>query len=547
MFLEKIDVEGFRGISHLSVMLDDSTLLIGENAWGKSSLLDALSLVLSVEQPKYQLVKDDFHRPFNKANDIQYLSIRLTFCEAYPGYSQTDRYRKLSPVWIKGRDNLYRIYYEVVGMLCPDGRIEVLRHFLNYYSKPLQLHSTEALVEEIVRLHPVLRLNRYDFVDSVKVKSQETENKLAKQMAVFCKKLAKDDPTLESDKIENGLRVMRSILEHYFSRQKMVTIREPNYRYSPSKMDWRSLENLNKQFKQVQNRRVRALLLGIFATILQARGQKIFDMEAQPILLLEEPENQFHPIMLAVSWGLVDNIPLQKIVTTNSSELVSFVPIERVCRLIKRKNRVEAYRLGNRPLSTEDNRRISFHIRFNRASAMFSRCWLLVEGETEVWMLSEFARLCGHHFDAEGIRIIEFAQCGIKPLVKYADRMGIKWHVLVDGDDAGKRYAATVRSLIGNKNRDNEHNFLTVLPAVDLENYIYKEGFQNVYHDVAMVTEETRMNPRRVIHKALQRTSKPDMAIVVAEEANRRGAKSVPPLLEKMFYRVVRLARKNEE
>ena len=95
---------------------------------------------------------------------------------------------------------------------------------------------------------------------------------------------------------------MRSILEHYFSRQKMVTIREPNYRYSPSKMDWRSLENLNKQFKQVQNRRVRALLLGIFATILQARGQKIFDMEAQPILLLEEPENQFHPIKLAVSW-----------------------------------------------------------------------------------------------------------------------------------------------------------------------------------------------------------------------------------------------------
>ncbi|WP_445082590.1 DUF2813 domain-containing protein [Candidatus Pantoea persica] len=36
----------FRGINHLSLPLTETNLLIGKNAWGKSSLLDALSLLL---------------------------------------------------------------------------------------------------------------------------------------------------------------------------------------------------------------------------------------------------------------------------------------------------------------------------------------------------------------------------------------------------------------------------------------------------------------------------------------------------------------------
>ncbi|WPM85943.1 DUF2813 domain-containing protein [Apirhabdus apintestini] len=34
MFLEKVDVAGFRGINRLSLMLEQDTVLIGENAWG---------------------------------------------------------------------------------------------------------------------------------------------------------------------------------------------------------------------------------------------------------------------------------------------------------------------------------------------------------------------------------------------------------------------------------------------------------------------------------------------------------------------------------
>ena len=45
MILERVEIVGFRGINRLSLMLEQNNVLIGENAWGKSSLLDALTLL----------------------------------------------------------------------------------------------------------------------------------------------------------------------------------------------------------------------------------------------------------------------------------------------------------------------------------------------------------------------------------------------------------------------------------------------------------------------------------------------------------------------
>lgn len=51
------------------------------------------------------------------------------------------------------------------------------------------------------------------------------------------------------------------------------------------------------------------------------------------------------------------------------------------------------------------------------------------------------------------------------------------------------------------------------------------------------------MPVRKVIIKAVHHTSKPDLAIEVAMQAGAWGTDSVPPLLKKMFSRVIWLAR----
>ncbi|MBC9129720.1 DUF2813 domain-containing protein [Frischella sp. Ac48] len=46
MFIEQIEITGFRGISQLSLTFNpESSVLIGENRWGRSRLISALKLL----------------------------------------------------------------------------------------------------------------------------------------------------------------------------------------------------------------------------------------------------------------------------------------------------------------------------------------------------------------------------------------------------------------------------------------------------------------------------------------------------------------------
>ena len=195
--------------------------------------------------------------------------------------------------------------------------------------------------------------------------------------------------------------------------------------------------------------------------------------------------------------------------------------------------------LGNCP-ALDDLRKIAFHVRINRPMSMFARCWLLVEGETEIWLLSELAQICGYSLRAEGVRIIEFAQCGQAPLIKVARDFGIEWHLLTDGDEAGAKYASSARSLLkGERERDR----LTQLPSADIEHYLYQNGFEAVFRREAGVGGRSTLNAGRIISKAIHHRSKPGLALAVVEEAERLGSEHIPPMLKQMFARVVALAR----
>lgn len=111
MILERVEIVGFRGINRLSLMLEQNNVLIGENAWGKSSLLDALTLLLSPELDLYHFVREDFWFP---PGDIKgrehHLHIILTFRETQPGRHRVRRYRALEACWSLCEDDFHRIF-----------------------------------------------------------------------------------------------------------------------------------------------------------------------------------------------------------------------------------------------------------------------------------------------------------------------------------------------------------------------------------------------------------------------------------------------------
>ncbi|HDS8331701.1 TPA: ATP-dependent endonuclease [Klebsiella pneumoniae] len=548
MLLERVEIVGFRGINRLSLMLEQNNVLIGENAWGKSSLLDALTLLLSPEFDLYHFVRDDFWFP---PGDIQgrehHLHIILTFRETEPGRHRVRRFRPLQRCWVPCDDGYHRVFYRLEGELAEDDSVMTLRSFIDGEGEALVLEEIDELARHLVRLMPVLRLRDARFMRRIHngtVPHSPQIEITARQLDFLSRELVSHPQNLSDGQIRQGLSAMVQLLEHYFAEQSSAQTRHRlmRRRSHDEQRSWRYLDIINRMIDKPGGRSHRVILLGLFATLLQAKGTVRLDRDARPLLLIEDPETRLHPIMLSVAWHLLNLLPLQRVTTTNSGELLSLTPVEQVCRLVRESTRVSAWRLGPGGMNAEESRRIAFHIHFNRASSLFARCWLLVEGETETWVINELARQCGHHFDAEGVKVIEFAQSGLKPLIKFARRMGIQWHVLVDGDEAGKKYAATVRGLLNN-DRELERDHLTSLPALDMEHFMYRQGFDDVYHRVAQIPDNVPMNMRRVITKAIHRSSKPDLAIEVAMEAGRRGVDAVPTLLKKMFSRVLWLAR----
>lgn len=548
MLLERVEIVGFRGINRLSLMLEQNNVLIGENAWGKSSLLDALTLLLSPEFDLYHFVRDDFWFP---PGDIQgrehHLHIILTFRETEPGRHRVRRFRPLQRCWVPCDDGYHRVFYRLEGELAEDDSVMTLRSFIDGEGEALVLEEIDELARHLVRLMPVLRLRDARFMRRIHngtVPHSPQIEITARQLDFLSRELVSHPQNLSDGQIRQGLSAMVQLLEHYFAEQSSAQTRHRlmRRRSHDEQRSWRYLDIINRMIDKPGGRSHRVILLGLFATLLQAKGTVRLDRDARPLLLIEDPETRLHPIMLSVAWHLLNLLPLQRVTTTNSGELLSLTPVEQVCRLVRESTRVSAWRLGPGGMNAEESRRIAFHIRFNRASSLFARCWLLVEGETETWVINELARQSGHHFDAEGVKVIEFAQSGLKPLIKFARRMGIQWHVLVDGDEAGKKYAATVRGLLNN-DRELERDHLTSLPALDMEHFMYRQGFDDVYHRVAQIPDNVPMNMRRVITKAIHRSSKPDLAIEVAMEAGRRGVDAVPTLLKKMFSRVLWLAR----
>ncbi|PPC73228.1 ATP-dependent endonuclease [Pantoea sp. ICBG 985] len=546
MILEHIDIHGFRGINRLSLPLTDTNLLIGENAWGKSSLLDALTLLLAPAAEPYMFTEQDFHFPPGEV-EARLHKLQLVFRFR----AQGDEHEALfAPFWQQDDAGRYLRFSTLATR--QGSEVKTCWRFIDARGEVLPLAGTDAALAQLRAYYPVLRLRDARFGRRSRHNDNDTQRRadtlsaLAQEMHSLTRDLVARPQTLSDELLRQGLHTMQQLMAHYFLVQQPDT---GAARVAPELRDgsqgWRSLDQLNQLIAGTESRSRQVILLRMFSLLLQAHGSDALPAGARPLLLVEDPETRLHPIMLSVAWNLLALMPLQKIATTNSGELLSQVALEQICRLVREPDRVAAWRIGPEGLSAEEARRIGFHIRVNRPSALFARCWLLVEGETEVWIINELARQRGYHFAAEGVKVIEFAQSGLKPLLKYARRMGIAWHVLTDGDEAGKKYAATARSQLQPHEQESDH--LTQFPAPDIEHFLYKHGFSDVYHQMAHLPLNVPMNARRIITKAIHHSSKPELAIAVAMAAAERGPQAIPPLLDQLFGRVMWLARGRAE
>ncbi|MDN3611605.1 ATP-dependent endonuclease [Vibrio ostreicida] len=542
MLLERIEISGFRGIKRLSIAFDELTTLIGENTWGKSSLLDALSVALPPEGVPYQFEMTDFHVDYSSSHpQTQHLQIVISLISNDKKEIDSGRYRKIKPIWIQNDQGDNKIIYQLSASR--DGYdIETRYTFLDKSGNPLRLHHSEKLAQELMTLHPVIRLKdsrRFQRPPTTRV---DNNSLIEKRIDNTCRRLMSIPGHVNKGEMKSSLKSMSVLVDHYFSFKSSSRKNPRKQRDGIFFSGKPTKKSISQIVEETNSKQTRLLFMGLLNAYLQAKGPNKLRRCARPLLILEDPEGRLHPTHLARAWSLLQLLPMQKILTTNSGDLLGQVPLRSVRRLVRQSDRTISTYLPSKGFSKDELRRIGFHIRFHRTGALFARCWLLVEGETEVWLFNELANQCGYNLAAEGVQIIEFAQSGLRSLLKAAKAFGIDWHVVTDGDSAGKKYAAAVRAQLEN---EHERHRLTELPDQDIEHYLYNHGFESFFKQMVKIPADHPIPAKKVVTRVLKKFAKPDLALAIVSHCEDQGSECIPLLLRWTLKRVVTMANAN--
>ncbi|WP_286035576.1 DUF2813 domain-containing protein [Succinatimonas hippei] len=621
MYLETAEIFNFRGIRHLKINFEeDSSVLIGENSWGKSSLLSALWMMLGTGEKLCQFEKSDLYIPIrllvdnlidtNEVQDkaieasrnkrenthqikrrapysseddslvapdfqdelpfdldqyplnsesISYLNENLSFMEEDTFHDNADKLivdlffaenslgkenkqckELLQEACAYYPDGVYRIHWRAEAYTDENGKFITKHSLLNENLQCIECNQ-HTLIKKLIRLNPILRLRDGRMAFNLENKCED-ENGDVKDLVKAFSMLSGESGT-RADDIVKSISTLRAVTSKYLVNSNSHYL--PDNREHPRSIKdmvnrpvtIESLNNLKRTLNQPGMNKTKLLISLLTGALLVANKDYQYDDAARPILIVEDIEGRFHPSLLLSLWSIIDSIPLQKIVTTNSSDLLTAAPLRVLRRLCKQYYDTRCYKVNERSYNAEDLRRIAFHIRINRPNTLFARCWILVEGETEIWLMTQIASLLGISLYCNGIRPVEFAQCGLHPLMKLARQLGISFFVLTDGDEAGKKYAQTVTSFVGGKSAKDH---LTVLPHLDIEHYLYNNGYQDVFLRCSGISGPLRKGTSvdKIIELAIHKQSKPGLALAVMEEMQRRGSDGVPYLFKRIFKKI---------
>jgi putative ATP-dependent endonuclease of OLD family len=551
MFLSSLEVENFRGVRKGRLSFDDTTVLIGENDCGKSSLLDALAKALATpDAGPPQFEAPHFHRAGGATGDEPAGRIRLELAvrERRAGEWDIAVVEALRPQLTQLPSGSRQLVLELTAEPHPDGKPVAADWEVRVAdAKGPPSRNDRELLAAIRALSPLILL-RGGLVSLTPPTEELPANRttergtdlaaLADQLeAHYQAVIAGASPQRERE-LEAGFRAARELLAHAPAFRGEGTLTGPVV-----------AEILGRRLAPLQQRRETrhgsaAQRIGtlILAAALLRNLPADRRADTRPIVVIEDPEAHLHLMTLASVWELIEGFAVQKIVTTQSETLLAAAPLQSLRRLTRYHGVVREWRVHDGALTAEELRKLSYHLRARRGEATFARLWILVEGETEFWMLRELGLIAGYDFDLEGIACVEFAQCGIPPLVKAARELGIEWHLLTDGDAAGQSYVNKARALLHGDAPDER---ITALRERDIEHCLFRHGYAPVYQRAAGVHVSPRHSvpARSIIHKALNRTSKPYMAFQVILEASKPGSPGVPPPLRRMIENCVRLAR----
>ena len=567
MLVDQIEINNFRGIRNLSLKLDETTVLIGENNTGKSTILAALESCLSrnLTRRNATFSEYDYHLPEKDSQPIDSdgIEITLRFVERTENEWPDEILQTLAEAVQLGDDGRQSIVFRVQSRYD-----DALDDFITSWDF-LDLAGNELIAAKApVNLIALQQLAPVFYLSALRDSAQEFRPR-GQFWGPFVRSLRMDPDvrqSLEGELAELNQKVLEAnesfgaVEDRLRNTGNMVPLAADDavgIEAIPSRI-FDIMSRTQVMLSSVTGARLpigrhgegtqSLAVICLFDAFLQSRLEDAYRENSSPILALEEPEAHLHPSATHAVAALLQELPGQKILATHSGDLIGACPITSLRRLRRKDGEITVYRLGENVLNEDQVRKINHHIRATRGSALFARCWLLVEGEADRLIFEGCARVLGRDLQFEGVSCIEFQQIGIgvDVLTKFADAMGIEWHVVGDNDKSGTDYVEAARQQLGSR---DEQRHISQLQHGDLELFLCMEGYGGLYEGYVAPDKQGNVTAphgtpdywKQVTDGQINRT-KTRAAVEVVEEMEQRGIGGVPQQLREIVECALELA-----
>jgi len=572
MKLTEIKIENFRGIRSLHLPLDGLTVLIGENNTGKSTVLEAIRLVLTRGfggRRGGRFTEYDFHLKDATATPqtAEPISIVLHFAEERENEWPDAVIQQMSEVVQLDTTGLNHIWLQAKGTFqAESASFETKLTFLNS-------DGAELVLKNATPLNLISRFVPLFFLSALRNASQEF-GQHGQFWSGFLKSIQLPDE--QREKIEEMLReVNTSVIDANAGLTEVTNKIADAGRLVPlDSVDPVALEAIpTRVFDMVGKIQVHLkssqgaklplhrhgegtqslAVLMLFQAFAAANLAEKYAPESSPILALEEPEAHLHPSAIRLLGSFLEKMTGQILVSSHSGDLVSRVPVMALRRLYKKNGETKTGRVESGVFTDRELQAIDYSIRLARGHYLFSRCWLLVEGESEFHLMPLLFDLMGHTQDQVSFSVLEISQVIDKgePLIKFAKALGIQWFLMADGDSAGNDYLNRAKNYLATG--ENLANRARKLRHTNIEHEFWHNGFDGFIKN--MVTKKSKeetateaagdsvKETKLLIKAAIKKAGgKPAFAQALANEVRQRGVDSIPQTIRDIITHVVQLA-----
>lgn len=567
--LKQLRVHGFRGLDNLEIDFEPTTVLVGTNNAGKTTLLKSLQLALS---NSLQITDDDFH--FSEAVIRDKIIVDILFISVNEAGEQVAEFEdKWATVFTTDRigidsnsnqflafrtvveENLIRKTYKKKQFVIDEWGAFHDETYGHWYTKEYN-NELSFYFDEIPFFY--LDANR-DILDDLKSKTSFLGKILSSITynpadRVLIENLIKDlnRETIErSDVLTNLHKTLEELDTAMDNPQNTVDItpftkkiRDLNkgvkINYSQFSMEYHGMGT-----------RSWSSLLILKAFILQ--NKKLADdnqVAYYPIIAIEEPESHLHPNAQKKLYSQINAIVGQKIISTHSSYIAGSAKLREVRSINRNISSISTGKFIESDFDSEDIRKIYRQVINTRGELFFSKLVILFEGETEEQALPITIK---RHLNKNPIELgVDFIGVGgsgnYLPFIRFFEAFNVPYLIFSDNETEAN---ATVTNQISKSQLQDISKVVFLNTGNDFEKELCVNGYidevKKAYYHLILsecANEQHRAAKKKELDKipdadyyGIVTGLKTQFAPVIGYELY-KSTKPLPPKIVELFEKV---------